>query len=826
MLPLDVKFNLNSFVIAYAGGRRDTFDGLLSDAYASLKDGDMVAYSNLGPNYVHPPYMSWVPVIVDAENLHDIRPAIRKLSSKHSLAVGRISNKQVVLIFPLNRNFKVNGSDKLNYQTTYQALLSYFVGVVKNAAKDADIKLSVHQMPYLQTPSSDGVALVSNAKSNAYVNVRTKEDLKAARDKNDTKEVARLKNAFPQLSSHPRSRSYKYMHKLMSNGDDDRTLFVLKALQYSHITSSMMNKADKKLSAAKRNQLNAETYKQLYTLVYEVYLADNKGNKDAEDTFNELSKNATQNIHKYGRWTIHFEDITPDPSQVYGLRKEWSLKFHDGASWIVPTDTLIRMLRADVSDVKKPNLNLIMVGKDKNRHPHAGMVSNYEIEITDPRICGNVLAFNRISKKVEFLHAFDTEFVHGQYEERDDDGNVTKVDRSRAFHLDDSLLTQIMTGLEQVEMQSVDKSKVLQAISAVAHNNAYDPVTNYIDALPQWDQKSRLESIFIKFLGVPDTAIMRKESQIFGIVAVYMALNPGAKFDQVFDFVGDQGIGKTSFLQKFFNSFSKKGLDPTWPRDNFDWYVQGLDSFTSKDALLSMAGKLCVNDDEMTMSKHAGVETLKAEATMQSHSIRAPYAAMPSKIDRTWIICRTTNLIHNLYYASNGLRKFVPFRVSKARHTVDCAGPNSIMTPSFVDQLWAESYARYKQLKKDGDLINFLTLSCSEESQLKAMRVSLQYIDDTKVAIIGFVNDRLKSKGGQWPMEILTSELVECVSKQVGGMKVSPQKIQPVITNDLGFTQKLIKTGRSHTTGYVSTDESPISLRTLNDDMQQAQSGN
>ena len=114
MLPLDVKFNLNSFVIMHADESRDIFDGSLSDAYSSLKDGDMVAYSNLGPNYVRPPYMSWVPVIVDAKNLHDIRPAIRKLSSKQALAVGRLSNKQVVLVFPLNRNFKVNGSDKLN----------------------------------------------------------------------------------------------------------------------------------------------------------------------------------------------------------------------------------------------------------------------------------------------------------------------------------------------------------------------------------------------------------------------------------------------------------------------------------------------------------------------------------------------------------------------------------------------------------------------------------------------------------------------------------------------------------------------------------------
>ena len=64
MLPLKVKFNLSSFIIAHKDGSRETFDISLADAYASLKDGDIVAYSNLGKPYQDTPFMSWAPSLL------------------------------------------------------------------------------------------------------------------------------------------------------------------------------------------------------------------------------------------------------------------------------------------------------------------------------------------------------------------------------------------------------------------------------------------------------------------------------------------------------------------------------------------------------------------------------------------------------------------------------------------------------------------------------------------------------------------------------------------------------------------------------------------
>ncbi|WP_326521334.1 VapE domain-containing protein [Limosilactobacillus viscerum] len=301
-----------------------------------------------------------------------------------------------------------------------------------------------------------------------------------------------------------------------------------------------------------------------------------------------------------------------------------------------------------------------------------------------------------------------------------------------------------------------------------------------------------------------------------------LGVNPGGKFDQIFDLIGTQGVGKTTFLMKYFNSFGKKGLDSTWPRDNFDWYLQGIRSFDQKDDNLAMAGMLCVNDDEMTASKKSGVETLKQIASAPFFKVRKPYDTLPTKIERTFIMCRTSNLTQNLYTASHGQRKFVPFLVSKARHTMDCAGPNSSITPWLVDQFWAEAYAKYLQLKSDGKLVSFFSLSRAEEDQLQEMRVSLQYIDDIKINAIGFVNARLKQQRCQWPMQFETREIVKYITGEDRDNSSLAKKLQPILTNDLGFKHTLVKVGRSHRSGYVSTDETIKDLKQLNDDLAKA----
>lgn len=60
------------------------------------------------------------------------------------------------------------------------------------------------------------------------------------------------------------------------------------------------------------------------------------------------------------------------------------------------------------------------------------------------------------------------------------------------------------------------------------------------------------------------------------------------------------------------------------------------------------------------------------------------------------------------------------------------------MTPAVVDQLWSE--ALYTYLENVDDIVSFLTLSSDEENQLQELRTSLQYIDDTKVNLVSYID--------------------------------------------------------------------------------------
>lgn len=72
---------------------------------------------------------------------------------------------------------------------------------------------------------------------------------------------------------------------------------------------------------------------------------------------------------------------------------------------------------------------------------------------------------------------------------------------------------------------------------------------------------------------------------------------PGEKFGQMFDFIGTQGVSKTTFLMKYFNSFGNASLDQSWPRDNFDWYLQGIRRIDQKDDLKEARVNLQYIDD-------------------------------------------------------------------------------------------------------------------------------------------------------------------------------------------------------------------------------------
>lgn len=766
-LTLAQQFNLNAYRVI-SGGQPSVSKGTLSEVYNSLDSRGVIAGASL--SHHKDTYMSWVPVLVQVDNMHNLRPLIRKLSKKHSLAYGRYDSEHAILFFPIDRNVKVNCAHDNSYKTIWQSLLCYFKAITQKAAADASFTGEVSRMSYLRS----GATLVKRA--------HTQDGLGVVKN-------ATFKNSELAADSH------QLASQLWGDGDDKQASRVLSAIQRWYFA---------KLREENQDKDGAEDFasKQLFDLFEEVDKA--QGEHHGRPSFDELKRQAQsiQSLEGVEK-TLSGEkltDLVASPYSLYGLNASYRLTFTEGSRWTIPTTTLMKMSHDDASDSSAVALKMVRRKRGKSAgEPVPGVVTNYVIEIMRPDVCGTALTYNKLTKRPQLSHA-----LHTQYLSTDSDD-----DFSQPVDLDDGLTTQVEMALEMLEEQATTHKKVKQAIGQAARRRSYDPVLDYLRALPKWDGVDRLSSMFIRYLGTPDSKIIRRVSLLFGVGAVHLALHPGAKFDLAYDLVGDQGVGKTTFIQKYFNSFSTSTTDPTWNRGNFQWYIQDLHSFTDKDSILSMIGHLVVNDDEMTMSHREKVDTLKAAATMQQTSVRVPYAETPETYGRSWMITRTTNRTHNLYYSSNGLRKFVPVRVIAASHTEDCAGPHSTMTPWVVDQMWAQAYQMYEKLRADQKLVHFLSLSKTEEDQLQEMRVSLQYLDDKKVAVFGAIKDKWASNSYKWSgVRFTTASLVQEVTDTLGS-HVGPKDILPIMVEDFGFKPTTMRSEGRHVAGYVATEETP-----------------
>ena len=87
---------------------------------------------------------------------------------------------------------------------------------------------------------------------------------------------------------------------------------------------------------------------------------------------------------------------------------------------------------------------------------------------------------------------------------------------------------------------------------ALGNDLRIDPFLGWLEALPPWDRKPRIDNLLCKMFGADDEAIVKWASRYIGIGAVQRAFEPGAKIDEVPVLLGDQGSGKSAFVRALF----------------------------------------------------------------------------------------------------------------------------------------------------------------------------------------------------------------------------------------------------------------------------------
>lgn len=218
-------------------------------------------------------------------------------------------------------------------------------------------------------------------------------------------------------------------------------------------------------------------------------------------------------------------------------------------------------------------------------------------------------------------------------------------------------------------------SKLKNALLTITAERSFHPIREYLEGLPAWDGKKRLETLLIDYLGAEDSSYVRAVTRKTLVAAVARVYEPGIKFDTVLVLSGPQGIGKSMFFAK---------LGGVWFSDSLT-----ISDMRDKTGAEKLQGFWIMEIGEMNGIKKVEVETVKSFASRQDDKFRVAYGTVVESHPRQCVICGTSNSQHFLRDVT-GNRRFWPVQV-----TGECEKHPWNMDKALLEQIWAEALTLY-----------------------------------------------------------------------------------------------------------------------------------
>ena len=341
------------------------------------------------------------------------------------------------------------------------------------------------------------------------------------------------------------------------------------------------------------------------------------------------------------------------------------------------------------------------------------------------------------------------------------------------------------------------KMKVLDALQKVADDRARHPVLDYLNNLPEWDGKKRVDTLLVDYLGAEDSEYVHQVTRKTLCGAMYRVLHPGCKFDTMLVLNGPQGIGKSTLIAK---------LGKQWFND-----ALSLNDTKDKTAAEKLQGYWILEIGELAGMKKTDVETLRSFITRQDDVFRAAYGHRVVSHKRQCIFIGTTNAEEGYLRDQQGNRRFWDVKTLGG----------AILQPwtlddDTVDQIWAEVKAYVN--KGETVILQGNILKIAEEKQREALEsdpregMVTEYLDTllpekwyswNLPRRRGFIqgSDFEDEKGVKQRTEVCYAEIwYECFGKDQGSMLPKDSYAIAAILNKLPGWEKSDK--RKRIPGY------------------------
>lgn len=216
--------------------------------------------------------------------------------------------------------------------------------------------------------------------------------------------------------------------------------------------------------------------------------------------------------------------------------------------------------------------------------------------------------------------------------------------------------TDQLTNLLGVEIEmnfgiKYSKGRMEEAVIFIANKRRVNLPKLYMKSL-KYDGEDYISKLLPKYLGADDTFLNHWIMEHMLIGMVNRVFHPGCKFDEIMVLTGEQGVGKTSFIEKL-------ALLP-------DWYCS-LNNIKGKDAVSNLVGKIVVELEEFVALRNAKTaDEAKLFISTRTSTVRLSYERFSADVDRTCIMIATTNDMTFLGDFS-GERRYLPVQVHKEK---------------------------------------------------------------------------------------------------------------------------------------------------------------
>ena len=315
----------------------------------------------------------------------------------------------------------------------------------------------------------------------------------------------------------------------------------------------------------------------------------------------------------------------------------------------------------------------------------------------------------------------------------------------------------------------------------VARKNSYDPIKEYIESLPPWDEVERLDRLLLdQFNASTDTGgaeeltgedmetLLKAMSRKFFISAIARGLDPGCKADCSLMLSGEQGQHKSTACAALMPSRSL--------------FLDTKIKLGDRDGEQVLQGRWLVEIKELAGFKGKQAAAVKAYLDEQIVSIRPQHGRHFGDVPRRCVFIGTTNEATPLNDPTGSRR----YWVVKVRD-IDIA-----FLKAWRDEIWAEALAAYRAGEQ-------WWLSKDEEKLLQKNNSNFQHNDEWSPIVERY----MVANSDVTIMDILTTRPPNGLGLSRREAGLSEQRRVGNILRMLGFSKKQKRMNGGKTTIWI-----------------------